>query len=116
MREIEEEKDIIIIDTRGDREWNNGHIPGAKHISWIDFRIDSRPRHSDLLRMVMKNREKKWVFYSQGYPGSKDASARGWLAAADLRLFHKIENVRYLGGGWIEFNRLYPGYIEREGD
>lgn len=108
-------EELIIIDTRGD-EWDEGHLPNAVHIIWSDFRYDRSEGYEQLRQIVNKNSNKQFVLISQGNPKKKisevTGSARGYLAAVELKMIHGIDNVVVLDGGWTAFHVLYPEIVE----
>jgi rhodanese-related sulfurtransferase len=113
--EVDAEK-LVFIDTRGDSEWNEGHFPDSKHIKWSDFRYEKSEGYSELKKLVKQNHDKQFVLISQGYPKKKKdevkGSARGFLAAAELKTFHGVEDVVVLDGGWTAFHAFYPEIVE----
>ncbi|NJD76230.1 MAG: rhodanese-like domain-containing protein [Candidatus Methanoperedens sp.] len=113
--DLKEEMDnCICIDVRGDSEWEEGHLPGSHHIKWVDIRLKNSDGYKRLMDLVKEHRNERWIFISQGNikdikPGR---SARGWLAAADLKTMHRLENVACLEGGWVYFHSRNPDIVE----
>jgi len=114
LKEQLESENIIFVDVRGKSEWDEGHLPKSHHIKWVDFRLKNTEGHEHLKNLVEKHRDKLWIFISQGYIKDPKLTkpARGWLAAADLKMIHQIENVACLEGGWVCFHLKFPDIVE----
>jgi len=86
-RVLAETDDATIIDVRAATEWNDGHIPGARHIFLGDLleSLDDLPRHRTL------------VVACQG--GSRSA------IAASLLRSHGFTNVVNFSGGFAEWQQ-----------
>ncbi len=108
--------ELVLIDTRGNSEWQEGHLPNAKHIRWPDFRDEKSDGYKELKELVKQNKDKQFVLISQGYPKRKKedvkGSARGFLAAVELKTFHGVEDAVVLDGGWTAFHASYPDIVE----
>ena len=112
LNEQLESKDTIIVDVRGNSEWDKGHLPRSNHIKWVDFRLRNTDGHKDLENLVETHRAERWIFISQGsqkYPGKP---ARAWLAGADVKTMYQVENVACLEGGWSHFHEKFPDIVE----
>lgn len=109
-----EMENCICIDVRGDSEWEEGHLPGSYHVKWVDIRLRNSDGYKHLMNLVKEHRNKRWIFISQGNikEAKPTGSARGWLAAADLKTMHRVENVAYLDGGWVNFHSKYKDIVE----
>ncbi|MDG6219578.1 MAG: rhodanese-like domain-containing protein [Candidatus Thermoplasmatota archaeon] len=107
---------LVLIDTRGDSEWDEGHLPNSNHIKWSDFRYERSEGYDELKELVKQNHGKQFILISQGYPKREKnevkGSARGFLAAVELKTFHGIEDVFVLDGGWTAFHALYPDIVK----
>jgi len=106
-----ESNNIICIDVRGDSEFVDGRIPNSNTIKWVDIRLKKTEGHKKLESLVKKNKDKRWIFISQGsqkYPGKP---ARAWLAAADVKTMYQVENVACLEGGWSHFHEKFPDIV-----
>lgn len=116
--EIENGVDLIVIDTREDDEWKEGHLDKkyTHHIRWSEFKKPGSEGYRELEKVVEQYRESHFVAISQGYPQKRkdetSGSVRGFLAAVDLQLIHRVENVAFLDGGWTAFHSRYPSIVE----
>jgi len=97
-RELEsKDRPFALIDCRTNLEWMMGHIPGAVHIPWTEFRAgrEYRPLDQSGLRRLLKSHgvdpEKPIVYYCTG--GVR--SGYTWMA-------HQLDGLssarNYLGG------------------
>jgi rhodanese-related sulfurtransferase len=104
----------ICIDVRGDSEWKEGHLPGSYHIKWVDIRLKNSDGYKQLMDIIREHKNERWLFISQGNIKDKKPArpARGWLAAADLKTMHHVENVACLEGGWVNFHSKYRDIVE----
>ena len=96
-----------MIDVRG--HGNKPNIQNSILIPYHHFR-EQTEENKKLQKLVKKHPDSKWVTYSEGRPGYPD-SMRGWLAALDLKVKYKIQNVRYLEGGFSNFSVKHTEYI-----
>jgi rhodanese-related sulfurtransferase len=114
LKNVRKKEAVVIIDTRGPSEWEEGHLPGAIRIQWVDFRLKKSEGHKQLEKLIKNHKNDRWILISQGYPKviGSTGSARGWLAAADLKLIYRVENVACLDGGWSSFHSKFPGVVE----
>lgn len=80
------ENDAIILDVRTKGEWNNGHIPGAKHIPIKDLQ-----NHVDELKAL----KKPFVVCCES--GIRSAKAAKFLN------MKRIEATN--GGGWVSLQK-----------
>lgn len=103
---------IIVVDVRGDSEWDEGHLPKSHHIKWVDFRLRNTDGHKNLENLVEKHRAERWIFISQGSPKYPGKPARAWLAGADVKTMYQVENVACLEGGWTHFHEKFPDIVE----
>ena len=104
--EIKTNPDLILIDVRG-RE-NKPIIQNSIRIPYHHFR-EQTEENKKLQKLAKKHPDSKWVTYSEGRPGYLD-SMRGWLAALDLKVKYKIQNVLYLEGGFSNFSVKHPEF------
>ncbi|MCL7413136.1 MAG: rhodanese-like domain-containing protein [ANME-2 cluster archaeon] len=107
-------ENTICVDVRGESEWDEGHFPKSHHIKGVYFRLQNTDEHKGIDKLIEENRDKHWIFISQGYIKDPKLTkyGRGWLAAADLKTVHQIENVSCLEGGWVCFHLKFPDIVE----
>jgi hydroxyacylglutathione hydrolase len=87
-RGLEALDDAVVVDVRADSEWNEGHIPGARHIFLADLvdEADELPR------------DRPVVIACQG--GSRSSIGTSLLRARGF------ENVINFSGGFAEWQRI----------
>lgn len=114
---IESDSELVVIDTREDDEWEEGHLNGkyTYHIKWSDFKNRDSEEYKELEEVVQEHEHSHFIVMSQGYPQKKkeetSGSVRGFLAAVDLQLIHGIKEVAFLDGGWAAFHSQYPDLV-----
>ena len=112
LKEQLESENIIIVDVRGNSEWDEGHLPKSHHIKWVDFRLRNTDGHNYLENLVEKHIDERWIFMSQGSPDHSSKPARAWLAAADVKTMYQVNDVACLEGGWSYFHKKFPDIVE----
>lgn len=95
---------LVVLDTRGEGEWNDGRIPGAVWIEWTNaLNEDGTFKTADELRAI---------YESNGITKDKEAIMPHCRAA--VRSAHTLfvltellgyENVRNYDGSWIEYEK-----------
>jgi len=109
---------LIVIDTREDDEWGEGHLDKryTYHIPWSEFKKQESEAYRELEKVVEQHRNSHFVVISQGYPQKKKeettGSVRGFLGAVDMQLIHGVKDVAFLDGGWAAFHSQYPDIVE----
>ncbi|MCJ7616236.1 MAG: hypothetical protein MUO43_06830 [Desulfobacterales bacterium] len=109
-------KKVIFIDVRGDTERSKGYLPGSHHTKWIFFRLKNTEEHKNLEDLIKENKDKLWIFISQGSSKNPSKPARAWLAAADIKTMYHINEVVCLEGGWSYFHSKFPDIVEYPAD
>ena len=106
--------DIICVDVRGKKERAEGYLPKSYHFKGANFRPQTTDESKTLKEFIEENRDKRWIFISQGYINDPKLTkyGRAWLAAADLKTMYQIEDVSCLEGGWVCFHREFPDIVE----
>lgn len=94
---------LMVLDTRSDKEWKDGHIPGAVHIEWTQaLNEDGTFKNAD---------ELKKIYGDQGI--TKDLEAIMPHCKSAVRAAHTMfalqellgyENVKNYDGSWLEYS------------
>ena len=93
MKRIRAGERLVLVDTREDHEWAEGHIPGACHLSKGVIERDIEEQIPD--------KEGEIILYCRG-------GFRSVLAADNLRKMG-YKNVLSMDGGWRKWKELgYP--------
>lgn len=99
-----ENEDLVVLDTRSDKEWNDGHIPGAVHIEWTKALNEDGTYKSAA--------ELKKLYEEAGITADKEAIMPHCKSA--VRAAHTLfalqellgyENVRNYDGSWLEYEK-----------
>ena len=104
--------DVLILDTRSEKEYKKGHIPGAINIAWTEFaNMSGKPgdkgwgivldseKLSQKLSEVGIDDKKTIVAYSDNKNGWGEDGRIVWM----LRMAN-LENTKMLNGGWQYWN------------
>lgn len=95
---------LVVLDVRSEKEWNNGHIPGAVWIEWTKaLNEDGTFKDAD---------ELKEIYESKGITADKEAIMPHCKSA--VRAAHTMfvlqellgyDNVRNYDGSWLEYSK-----------
>ena len=100
---------FLLIDVREPREYNLGYIPGAVNVPGgvLVFKIGEEAFWESEMLYMPENDEEIIVYSNKG--------RRGVLAAHSLELLG-YTNVKYLDGGWKNWELTYPLEYEKNLD
>jgi thiosulfate/3-mercaptopyruvate sulfurtransferase len=104
--------DVLILDTRSEKEYKKGHISGAINVSWTQFaNVSNKPgdkgwgvvlepeKLSEKLSEIGIDDKKTIVAYSDNKNGWGEDGRIVWM----LRMSN-LENTKMLNGGWQYWN------------
>lgn len=94
---------IATVDTRSDKEWNKGRVPGAVHIEWTNaLKEDGTFKSADELKALYEENgitaDKEIITYCLG----------GWRAAHSMFALTELlgyENVKNYDGSWEDYEK-----------
>ncbi len=89
-RELDQKKGMMLLDVRGDKEYSQGHIPGAVHVPLSDI--------GDKVKKLKKDKE--LVVYCRS--GNQSI----WAIKRLMGMGYK--NLYNLKGGYSAWKRLHP--------
>ncbi|MEX0875935.1 MAG: rhodanese-like domain-containing protein [Phycisphaerales bacterium] len=96
VHELQKDEDVLRLDVRSPDEWNDGHIPGARHVFLPELR-DAK-NHPEKNGPVA-------VYCDSGYRASLAAS---WLQA------HGLTDVRSVPGSWKAWTKAGLPIVKEE--
>lgn len=119
---LESNEEIIIIDVRTPKEWEEGHLPSQCrpyeylfNIPWYYFDLRDKKQYKVLEDITTKHPDYRYIVMSQGQAkreGEITGSARSLISAVKLKVFFQIKRVEYADGGWAAFHHAYPDIVE----
>jgi len=104
VKNLEGKPNVVILDVRSDREYSDGHIPGALNLNWVN-NLDSDKifkTREELLAQFAKagiNPDNEVVTYCR-------SGTRASHTAFVLRELLGFKNVKIYDGSWLEWSHF----------
>ncbi|MDK2800500.1 MAG: thiosulfate/3-mercaptopyruvate sulfurtransferase [Clostridiales bacterium] len=104
IKKAKDNKNLVVLDTRSEKEWNDGHIPGAVWIEWTQALKEDGTFKSAA--------ELKALYESKGITADKEAIMPHCKSA--VRAAHTMfvlqellgyDNVKNYDGSWLEYEK-----------